>query len=403
MSRGGDRPRLLIAVPALNEEASIERTIVRCLEARDHIVATSPVGAVEVTVVSDGSTDRTVELAQRYADRVKLIVFGENRGYGAAIKEAWRQSDSELVGFLDADGTCDPRFFAELCRTLVAEDAAIVLGSRLDGTSKMPLVRRFGNRLFAWMLTLFSAERVQDTASGMRVVRRSALSRLMPLPDGLQFTPAMSARAVLSGDLRMVEVAMPYHEREGRSKLRVFRDGLRFLRVITEEALRYRPSRLLGLVGLCFLALAAGLMVMPTAFYLRHAAVLEWMIYRFVVSALAGTLACLLLCSGYVADRIVRVTLSPRPRARSWMDRFFASRLFFLAPVACLVAGGLLVLPSVVERLETGHTYEHWSRFIVMSFLASVAFILIVTRLVIFTVELVAERIAYLAERGADV
>jgi hypothetical protein len=266
----------------------------------------------------------------------------------------------------------------------------------------MPLVRRVGNRLFAWMLTLFSAERVQDTASGMRVVRRSALGRLMPLPDGLQFTPAMSARAVLSGDLRMVEVAMPYHEREGRSKLRVFRDGLRFLRVITEEALRYRPSRLLGLVGLAFLAFAVALMVMPTAFYLRHAAVLEWMIYRFVVSALAGTLACLLLCSGYVADCIVRVTLSPRPRARTWMDRLFASRLFFLVPLACLVAGGLLVLPSVVERLETGHTYEHWSRFIVMSFLASVAFILIVTRLVILTVELVAERIAYLAERGPD-
>ena len=131
----------------------------------------------------------------------------------------------------------------------MAEDAAIVLGSRLGGDSEMPWLRRLGNRFFASMLTLFSARRVRDTASGMRVLRRSALPRLMPLPDGLHFTPAMSARAVLSGDLGIVEVGMPYRERAGQSKLKVWRDGLRFLRVIVEETLRHRPGRLLGLGG----------------------------------------------------------------------------------------------------------------------------------------------------------
>ena len=47
----------------------------------------------------------------------------------------------------------------------------------------------------------------------MRVVRRSALRWLLPLPDGMHFTPAMTARAVLSDDVAMVEVAMPYAER----------------------------------------------------------------------------------------------------------------------------------------------------------------------------------------------
>ena len=395
-----DRPRLLIAIPALNEEASIEETIRRCLAAREHIVATAPVSAVEITVVSDGSTDRTVELASRFADQVQLIVFPQNRGFGAAIQEAWRRSDCELLAFLDADGTCDPRFFAELCRTLKAEDAAVVLGSRVDADSEMPFVRRVGNWIFAAMLTLFSAQRVRDSASGMRVVRRSALPRLMPLPDGLHFTPAMSARAVLSGDLGIVEVAMPYHEREGRSKLRVFRDGLRFLRVIVEETLRHRPGRLLGLGGALCLAAAVVLMVPPALYYLRHRSVLEWMIYRFVVSDLASTLAALLFCLGYLADRIVRVTLQPRRRPRSLLDRLFESRWFFAAPLALLFAGGLLVLPSAVELAETGHVYEHWSRFIVMSSCFSVAFVLAVTRLVVHTVDLVAERVAYLADRA---
>jgi len=77
--------KLLIAIPALNEEESIEGIVHRTLDARDHILSSSPVTAIEITVVSDGSTDRTVELARAFGDRIGLIVFPENRGYGAAI------------------------------------------------------------------------------------------------------------------------------------------------------------------------------------------------------------------------------------------------------------------------------------------------------------------------------
>ena len=72
--------KLLIVIPALNEEQSIESIIRRSLEARAHITAGSPVTAVDIAVVSDGSTDRTVERARRYADPVKLIVFEQNGG-----------------------------------------------------------------------------------------------------------------------------------------------------------------------------------------------------------------------------------------------------------------------------------------------------------------------------------
>src|SRR5438552_8170167 len=110
--------KLLIAIPALNEEESIQAIVQKSLEARDHIVANSPVTEVEITVVSDGSRDRTVERASQFVPRINLIIFEKNRGYGAAIKEAWRQSDADLLGFIDADGTCDPKFFAALCQDL---------------------------------------------------------------------------------------------------------------------------------------------------------------------------------------------------------------------------------------------------------------------------------------------
>jgi len=149
--------KLLIAIPALNEEASIQRIIARSLAAREPIIAASPVTDVEIAVVSDGSTDRTVELAQAFGDDIHLIVFPYNRGYGAAIKEAWERSDADLLGFLDADGTCDPRFFGPLCDTLMAEKADVVLGCRLNEKSRMPMVRRIGNGIFASMLSVWSA------------------------------------------------------------------------------------------------------------------------------------------------------------------------------------------------------------------------------------------------------
>ena len=93
--------KLLIAIPALNEEGAIAGVIERCLAARSAIITGSPVTEVDITVVSDGSTDRTAELASVFADRIHVTVFEANRGYGAAIKTAWRDSDAELLGVMD--------------------------------------------------------------------------------------------------------------------------------------------------------------------------------------------------------------------------------------------------------------------------------------------------------------
>ncbi len=391
--------KLLIAIPALNEEKSIQSIIERCLSAKKDIVANSPASEVDITVVSDGSTDRTVELASQFTDWIKLIVFKENRGYGAAIKEAWQQSDADLLSFLDADGTCDPRFFSQLCSAVICQNADVALGSRLNEESKMPWIRRVGNTLFAVILSVLSASRVRDTASGMRVVRRESLWKLLPLPDGMHFTPAMSARAVLSKDVRIVEIDMPYHEREGKSKLKAGKDGIRFLKTILETSFVYRPARPLAILGVLFLAIACALMAMPIAYYLRHHAVQEWMIYRFVVSHLIGTIAFLLFSASYSCARAVQIALPESGQLGSRIQaiaRFVRSPTFWLVPLGFMVIGGLLVLPSFLELMRTGATYEHWSRFIAMSFFWSLAFILIVTRFVDYVLILLEVQVTHL-------
>jgi len=360
---------LTIVIPALNEEDAIGDTISRCLEARDQIMRQAELSEVEIIVVSDGSTDRTVEVAKSF-DEVKVIVFEVNQGYGAAIKEGWRLGSGTMLGFLDADGTCDPRYFAVLCETAMKEDADIVLGSRLGPNSKMPKVRRFGNRLYALLLGLLCGRAITDTASGMRVVRRRALKYLYPLPDGLHFTPSMSARALLN-DLRLVELPMDYSERVGRSKLSVVRDGIRFLQAIFAGVLTYRPEKLLLFAFVLCTVIAVLFAAYPTEFYLQHRRLEEWMIYRFVACYILGSFGLTLLLGTALTSRMS--TFGPRRRgANSFWPALVAGILsgtsLFLVLGFLLAAAVFFVWPGIVEFWQTKSTTLHWSRLIAGSF-----------------------------------
>ena len=185
--------------------------------------------------------------------------------------------------------TCEPRVFAELCRAIESHDADVAIGSRMGSDSRMPAIRMLGNTLFALLLGLLSRRPVGDTASGMRVIRRDRLPRLYPLPDGLQFTPAMSARVLMEDRLRLVEIPMPYAERVGRSKLSVVRDGVRFLTVILQAATCYRPARPLLVAATPLVAATALLAFGPVAMYLREGRIEEWMIYRVLLASLLVT------------------------------------------------------------------------------------------------------------------
>lgn len=249
----GTGPLLSVVIPAFNEEVAIAGILGRVLAQRDAL-AVAGVQGPEVIVVDDGSRDLTASIAQQL-DGVTVIRHDVNRGYGAALKTGLARAGGELVAFLDADGTYPPEHFPQLCAAAL-NGADLVIGSRM-GTDKtgMPWTRRVGNRFFARMITVLGTQPVRDCASGMRVIRREILPQLYPLPDGLNFTPIMSLRAVHEG-IRVVEVPIAYHERIGASKLSVVRDGGRYVQSILWTALGYNPVRVLGGAGLAAIALA---------------------------------------------------------------------------------------------------------------------------------------------------
>lgn len=297
---------LSVVIPAYNEEDGICAVLERVLAMRPRLAEVG-VDDLELIVVDDGSADRTAELAAAMSD-VRLIRHRTNGGYGAALKTGFAAARGEWIGFLDADGTYPPEYFPHLCRAALAEDADIVIGSRMAGAaSRMPFVRRIGNFIFAYLVSLVSAQRVTDSASGMRVFKKAILDRIYPLPDGLNLTPVMSTRA-LHEQLHIIERPIPYSERNGRSKLSVVRDGMRFAQSIVWTALTYNPVRLLGLVGLACLAVTLAVAVWIVAQRAQGiTAFSAWGVFALFAGAVAGVAGVSIFLLGVMFNYLVAI------------------------------------------------------------------------------------------------
>ncbi|MBK5109128.1 MAG: glycosyltransferase family 2 protein [Anaerolineales bacterium] len=343
---------LSVVIPAYNEENGIEEIAERVLSVRESLQA-SGIEDLELLVVDDGSADNTAGIVEKI-DGVRLIRHEKNKGYGAALKTGFSKASGELIGFLDADGTYPPEYFPKLCEKAL-NGSDLVIGTRLSGTdSKMPLTRRVGNFFFATLLTILGRQKVSDSASGMRVFKRSILERLYPLPDGLNLTPVMSTRAVHEG-IQMAEVPIPYDERVGNSKLSVVRDGSLFLQSMVWTVLTYNPVRILGIIGLVgiffALAVAAALVVA------RMQGITElggWGVAALYGAMVAGIVGISLFALGSTFNYLValfykepiRQGLFGKPIFEPSLDNYFGW-IGFAALMAGLLLGGVSTLLGV--------------------------------------------------------
>jgi glycosyltransferase involved in cell wall biosynthesis len=243
-------PDISIILPAMNEELTIGKCIERIHEGLARCSLTAEI------IVSDSSSDRTPEIAERMGAKV---IHPENRGYGNAYLEGFRHSGGAIIVIGDSDGTYD---FTEIPRLIkpLFEGADLVVGSRFQGTitkGSMPMLHLYiGNPLLMKILNLTFHTSYTDPHSGFRAIKRSAWESLNLRSTGMEFASEMLVMAALKG-FNVAEVPISYGPRTAPSKLHSFADGWRHIRYL----LLLKPIPFLALPGLLFSLIGMMLMV----------------------------------------------------------------------------------------------------------------------------------------------
>ncbi len=215
-----DEIPLSLVIPARDEEKGL--SIVLADLAKQPL----PEGT-EILVVDDGSRDRTADMAREAGARVLTL---PGSGYGAALKAGFRAARGDWLSFMDADGTYPTATLLKLweCRS---KASGMIIANRITKQNRMPFERKIANRFFNLIASLRLGRRIPDLCSGERLFPKRLLHEVLDLPDGLEFSPALTIRFLKRGhEVRWVD--SPYHERVGISKLSILKDGPRFLKVI---------------------------------------------------------------------------------------------------------------------------------------------------------------------------
>jgi len=289
-----NKTEVSIIIPAFNEAQTIGDVVTR-------IKTLYP--GFEVIVINDGSTDDTGKVAKETG----AIVYSHpyNIGNGAAIKSGIRIASSDILVFMDGDGQHDPKEIEKLIEHFPAFD--LVVGARQKG-HQASWGRALGNRIFNWLASYVAKFPVQDLTSGFRAIKSEIAHNLLYLlPNTYSYPTTLTLGVLRSGkSLKYVHINTQ-NRKKGKSKIRIFRDGIKFFLIITKICTLYSPLRV-------FLPVSFVLFLIGLSYYLYT--FLSW--GRFTnMSALLFTTSILIFMMGLVSEQICQMRFE-----RSEGDRF---------------------------------------------------------------------------------
>ena len=213
----------------------------------------------EVIVVDDGSTDDTARVAIEVSARV--IKHERNQGKGSAMKTGVISTDANLIVFIDGDSQHNPEDIP-IFLSAILQGAELVIGSRHLGESKVvspTFSRRITNILASKIISFFTLFllpwvkshkmrkkqitadniirdriRITDCTSGFRAITKTAWNKLSLSSTGFEIETEMIYEAVKQ-NLKISEVPISCHWKTTGSKLSIFRDGYRTIKLLLKK------------------------------------------------------------------------------------------------------------------------------------------------------------------------
>jgi dolichol-phosphate mannosyltransferase len=208
-------PTITVVVPTRDEEGLVGEIVDSVRQYAD-----------EVLVIDGHSRDRTREIAAEHHARV---ILDRGKGKGDALRLAFDEAKGDIVVFIDADGSHDPKDIPAMVAPIIRGDADMVVGSRgkggsdeLHGTFEQ-LIRYVGSQLIMLAINYRWNVRLTDSQNGFRAIRRQTGKSLGLTSNLTTIEQEMTMKALKQG-YRVGEIASHEYERRwGKSKVVVWK------------------------------------------------------------------------------------------------------------------------------------------------------------------------------------
>ncbi len=298
----GTQPkRILVALPCLNEAASLHKVLESCRE------ATKNLGACELLVIDDGSSDSSAEIATQAGATV--IQHGAPRGVGACFQTSLRYAIDRGVDVLvtiDSDGQFDPFDIPKLISPIFEEHIDFVTGSRFCAGQEKPEymshLKLWGNHRISGLVSSLTGQRYHDVSCGFRAYSKEAI---LSLNLHGQFTYTHETFLDLSyKNLRIKEVPISvkyFKGRQSRVAKSIFRYAMLSQAILFRSYRDYQPLKFFWIISGCIFVPSLVLGV----FFFAHFLITDHFrpfLWTGVTSGFLATVSLIFFILGILAD-----------------------------------------------------------------------------------------------------
>lgn len=218
--------KLSIIIPVYNEESTIKQVIekVKNVKLKEF--------SKEIIIVEDCSTDQTKEILKNIKDYSLKIFFHDiNRGKGAAIRTALKNSTGDLILIQDADLEYNPEEYPKLLRPFEDKNVKVVYGSRIEvikkNLNKMYKLHYFGNLALTLLTNILYGTKISDMETCYKVFRKEVMKNINLKSKRFDFEPEITAKILKKG-YKIHEVPIDFHGRKfDEGKKITWKDGIK--------------------------------------------------------------------------------------------------------------------------------------------------------------------------------
>ncbi|WP_322797369.1 dolichyl-phosphate beta-glucosyltransferase [Tepidiforma sp.] len=235
-------PTVDVVIPCYNEVHVLEQSALATLQLFDQ----NPQYRWRLVIADNGSTDGTSELARRLAsehDRIQALVL-DIKGRGLALREAWLQSDADIVSYMDVDLSTDLRHLPELIALVADRHCDVAIGSRLARGARVrrQLKREITSRGYVALIRLtFPTLRITDAQCGFKALSRRAVQAIVPhIENRMWFFDTELLILAHQAGFRICELPVHWVE-DPDTKVRIVSTAIEDIRGLLRMRFRKRP------------------------------------------------------------------------------------------------------------------------------------------------------------------